>query len=47
MTSADFNNLSRGITSDKVLGNKASNIAKNPKYIGYQRGIPLMVYKLF
>ena len=23
------------------------NIAKNPKYDGYQRGLPLIVYKLF
>ena len=32
---------------DKVLRDKAFNIAKNPKYDEYQRGIASMVYKLF
>ena len=27
--------------------NKAFNIAKKPKYDGYQRGLSSMVYKLF
>ena len=30
-----------------VLRNKAFNIAKNPKYDGYQRGLASMVYKFF
>ena len=30
---------------DKVLRDKAFNIAKNPKYDGYQRGLASMVYK--
>ena len=34
-------------SSDKVLGDKAFNIAKNPKYDGYQRGLPSMIYKFF
>ena len=34
-------------TSDKVLRDKAFNIAKNPKYDGYQRGLASMVYKFF
>ena len=34
-------------TSDKVLRNKVLNIAKNPKYDGYQRRLDSMVYKLF
>ena len=29
------------------MGDKALNIAKNPKYDGYQRGLAAMVYKLF
>ena len=29
------------------MRDKAFNIAKNPKYDGYQHGIALMVYKLF
>ena len=32
---------------DKVLCNKAFNIAKNPKYDGYQGGLATMAYKLF
>ena len=33
--------------SDKVLKDKALNIAKNLKYDGYQRGLASMVYKFF
>ena len=33
--------------SDKVLKDKAFNIAKNLKYDGYQRGLASMVYKFF
>ena len=33
--------------SDNVLRDKAFNIAKTPKYNGYQRGIASMVYKFF
>ena len=29
------------------MHDKAFNIAKNPKYDGYQRGFALMVYKFF
>ena len=32
MTYEDFNNFPRGEASDKVLSDKACNIAKNPKY---------------
>ena len=32
---------------DKVLCNKAFNIAKNPKYDGYQSGLATMAYKYF
>ena len=31
----------------KFLKNKAFDIAKNPKYDGYQRGLASMVYKFF
>ena len=31
----------------KVLRDKAFNIAKNPKYDGYQRGLASMVYNFF
>ena len=39
--------LAKRTASDKVLRDKAFNIAKNPKYDGYQRGLGSMVYKLF
>ena len=47
MTCGDFKDLTRRTTSDKILHNKGFNIAKNPKYDGYQRGLASMVYKLF
>ena len=43
----DFKDLSRRIASDKILRDKVFNIAKNPKYDGYQRGLASMVYKYF
>ena len=33
--------------ADKVLRDKAFNIAKDPKYNGYQRSLASMVYKVF
>ena len=42
-----FWNLTRRTASDKVLRDKSSNIAKNPKYDGYQRGHASTVYKFF
>ena len=47
MTYGDFKALAKRTASDKVLRDKAFNIAKNPKYDGYQRGLASMVYKLF
>ena len=47
MAYGDFKDLARGIASDKILRDKAFNIAKNPKYDGYQREIASMVYKFF
>ena len=32
---------------DKVLRDKAFKIGSNPNYDGYQRGLALMVYKIF
>ena len=40
-----FKDLKRRTFSDKVLRDKAFNIAKNPRYNGYQRGLASMVYK--
>ena len=42
-----FKDLARSTTSDKVLRDKPFNIAKNPKYDGYQRGLASTVYKFF
>ena len=47
MDSGDFKDLARKTASDKVLRGKVFNIAKNPKYDGYQRGLTSMVYKFF
>ena len=44
MAYGDFKDLARKPASDKVLRDKAFNIAKNPKYDGYQRGVASMVY---
>ena len=43
----DFKDLARRTTSDKVLKDKAFNIAKNPKYEWYQRELASMVYNVF
>ena len=47
MAYGDFKDLGRRTTSDKILSDKALNIAKNIKYDGYQRGLASMVYKFF
>ena len=39
--------LTKRTVADKILKNKAFDIAKNPKYDGYQRGLVSMVYKFF
>ena len=47
MAYGNFKILARRAAADKVLKNKAFNIAKDPKYDGYQRGLASMVYKFF
>ena len=47
MLYGDFKDLNRRTIADKVLRDKAFNIAKNTKYDGYQRGLASIVYKLF
>ena len=47
MAYEDFKDLNRRTASDKILRDKVFNIAKNPKYDGYQRGLTSMVYKFF
>ena len=44
---ADHKDLINRTEADKVLRDKAYDIASNPKYDGYQRGLASMVYKLF
>ena len=47
MAYGDFKDLTRRTASDKILRDKAFNIAKNLKYDGYQRGLASMVYRFF
>ena len=44
---ADHKYLINRTKSNKVLRDKAYNIASNPKYDGYQRDLASMVYKFF
>ena len=47
MAYGDFKNSAKRTASDKVLRDKALNIAKYPKYNGFQRGLASVVYKFF
>ena len=47
MAYGDFKDLNRRTAPDEILRDKAFNIAKNPKYDEYQRGLAYMVYKSF
>ena len=47
MAYGNFTDLTRRTAADKVLRDKAFNIAKNPKYDWYQRGLATMAYKCF
>ena len=42
---SDSKDLTKRPTADKILRDKAFNIAKELKYDGYQRGLASMVYK--
>ena len=44
---ADHKDLINRTEADKVLRDKAYDIASNPEYDGYERGLASMVYKLF
>ena len=44
---SDSKDLTKRTIADKISKNKAFNIAKDPKYDGYQRGLASMVYKFF
>ena len=43
----DNKDLLNRTKADKVSRDKACNIASNPEYDGYQRGLASMVYKFF
>ena len=47
MAYGDFKDLAKRTAADKVLRGKAFNIAKDPKYDRYQRGLASMVYEFF
>ena len=45
MAYGEFKDFAKIRAADKVLRDKAFNIAKDPKYDGYQRGLAFMVYR--
>ena len=47
MAYGDSRDLTRTAASDKISCGKGFNIAKDPKYDGYQRGLVAIVYKIF
>ena len=47
MDYGDFKDLPERAAFDIVLHDKAFNMAKNPKYFGYQRGLASIVYNFF
>ena len=44
---SDSKDLTKRTFADKILKNKAFDIANGPKYDGYQKGLASMVYKFF
>ena len=44
---SDSKDLTKRTLADNILRDKAFNIAKDPKYDGYQSGLASMVYKFF
>ena len=44
---SDSKDLTKRTVADKILRDKAFNIAKDPRYDGYQKGLAFMVYKFF
>ena len=47
MAYGDFKDLGKRTAADKVLRNKAFNVAINPNYDEYQRELASLVYKFF
>ena len=44
---SDSKDLTKRTVTDKILKNRLFNIAKDPKYDGYQRGLASMDYNFF
>ena len=44
---SDSKDLTKRTVADKILRNRAFNVAKDPKYDGYQRGLSSTVYNFF
>ena len=47
MAYGDFKDIAKRTVSDKVLTDKAFNVAKNPKYDGYPKGHASMICNFF
>ena len=47
MAYGDFQGVAKRTGVDTILRDKAFNIAKDPKYGAYQRGLASMAYKFF
>ena len=47
MVYGDFQDFKKRTAADKVLRDKAFNIAKDPKYDGYQRRLASMLLLIF
>ena len=47
MPYGDFKDLTRRTVPDKILRDKAFNVAKNQKYYEYQRWLTSLIYKFF
>ena len=47
MAYGDFKNLTRRTASDRILRDEPFDIAKNPKYDGYQKSLSSTAFKLF
>ena len=47
MANGDFEDLSTRTAADKILCQKAFNIANNSKHDGYQQRLPSMIFKFF
>ena len=47
MTYGKYKYLTKRTQSDKALRDKSFEIASNPKYDGYQKGLTSMVHKFF